>query len=389
MKQSLLGGAIAALMLGTSAFAQSPSDQQRTNPPAAQNQSPKAAPSPATPQNNQSDRSDAQKPPTNATADSPRPQAQSNQPGAASQNQSGAASQARSDDSSANPPAQQQQQAQQPSQQPSQAQSAQQPGSSSQQPSQAQTNTAPPANDQSTSTQQSAGPANTSNDATKSGTAQPSTNTAAQPSNTQTNTAQSQTNVNVSANLSESQRTRVSTSISRLNVKPVTNANFSLSVGTVVPRDVHFEPLPAEVVEVMPQYRGYNFILVREDIVIVDPATYKIVDVLPRGGQSTAAAPAPRKQTFSDSDRAVIRKHARSSRTEQRSTRTEQRTTGSAASTRVRVGDRLPDSVEIRSFPDEVYRESPRLREYRYIERDDRMYIIEPGERRIIEEIED
>jgi hypothetical protein len=40
---------------------------------------------------------------------------------------------------------------------------------------------------------------------------------------------------------------------------------FSLSVGTVVPRDVRFQPLPAAVVEVMPQYRGYNFLLVRED----------------------------------------------------------------------------------------------------------------------------
>jgi hypothetical protein len=36
-----------------------------------------------------------------------------------------------------------------------------------------------------------------------------------------------------------------------------------------------------------------------------------------------------------------------------------------------------------------VYRESVRLREYRYIERDDRTYIIELGERRIIEEIDD
>jgi hypothetical protein len=111
--------------------------------------------------------------------------------------------------------------------------------------------------------------------------------------------------------------------------------------------------------------------------VIVEPSTYKIADVLPRGSQSTAAAPE------------IVRKHARSSRPEPRSRRTEQHTAGSVTSTRVRVGDRLPDSVEIRSFPDEVYRESARLREHRYIERDDRTYIIEPGERRIIEEIDD
>ena len=378
MKHRLLAGAITGLMLGTSAFAQSPSDQQRTNAPSAQSSSPKASPSPSTTQNTQSGSSNAQQPPTNATADSPLPQAQSNQPAATPQ--------ARSDGNAANPPAQQQ--AQQPSQRPSQAQSAQQPGSSSQ-PSQAQTNTVPPANNQSTRTQPSTGPANATNNAPNTGSAQPSTNTAAQPSNTQTYAAQSRTNINVSANLTENQRTRVSTSISRLNARPVTNVNFSLSVGTVVPRNVRFQPLPADVVEVMPQYRGYNFIVVREDIVIIEPSTYKIVDVLPRGGRSTAAAPAPRKSTFSDSERDVVRKHARSSRMEQHSNRTEPRTTGSAASTRIRVGDRLPDSVVIRSFPDEVYRESPRLREYRYIERDDRTYIIEPGARRIIEEIED
>ena len=42
--------------------------------------------------------------------------------------------------------------------------------------------------------------------------------------------------------------------------------------------------------------------------------------------------------------------------------------------------------MEIRSFPEEVYRESPTLREY--IERDNRTYVVEPRERTIIEEID-
>jgi len=166
-------------------------------------------------------------------------------------------------------------------------------------------------------------------------------------------------------------------------VAPINKVNFSLSVGTVVPRDVRFQPLPADVVEILPQYRGYSFLVVRDDIVIVEPSTYKIVDVLPRTGRSTAAGPAPapssHKTTFSDKDREIIRKHARSSRVEQR-------TTGSTT-TRLRVGERLPESVEIRSFPETVYRESPSLRDYRYIDRENRTYVIEPRERTIIEEI--
>ncbi|MCK1735857.1 DUF1236 domain-containing protein [Bradyrhizobium sp. 138] len=187
-------------------------------------------------------------------------------------------------------------------------------------------------------------------------------------------------------NLNRQQETRISTSISRLNVRPVTSVNFSLNVGTVVPRDVHLSILPPDVVEIVPQYRGYSFALVKDQIVVVDPATYKIVTVLPYSGQSTATTTTRERSAskFSDRDREVIRKHAKT-RTEGRS---EARTTGSTARTDIRVGDRLPESVEVEEFPSTVYRDAPGLREYRYIHRDTRTYVIEPGERRVIEEID-
>jgi hypothetical protein len=376
MKERLLITTAIGLMLGTAAFAQSPSEQRKNNPPPA-------AQSPSSSQTNSnspasSASSPAQSAPSSSATSSPNsaPSAQNTAP-AASQQPSNTTSQSAPNTTgpaqaqSNNPPAQ----------------PAAQPNS----PSQAQTNTSPPANNQTQSQTQPAPGTNTN-----AGT-QPSNNAANQQPNNQTNTAQSpsSTNVNISANLNDTQRTRVTESITRLNAAPLTNVNFALSVGTVVPRDIRLQPLPTDVVEIVPQYRGYNFVVVRDEIVIVEPSSYKIVDVLPRSGRSTAgapasqptaAAPASRKTTFSDSDREVIRKHSRS-RAEQ--PRTEQRTTGSSStSTRVRVGDRLPDSVEIRSFPDEVYRDSPTLREYRYIERDNRTYVIEPRERTIIEEID-
>ena len=382
MRERLLITTAIGLMLGAGAYAQSPSEQPRnSSPPAAQSQnnSNSSAPSasPSTP-SSQSSTPSAQNTQSSPSATS-RSQTTTSQSTPATDNNDSSRSQARSNQPS--PPSQTRQDNNAAA--PSQTQSAQQPNSSSQ----AQTNTAPPANNR---TQASPSDTNTN---TNAGT-QPSTNTAAQPSNNQTNTAaqpsNNQTgtaqprssNVNISANLDDRQRTRVTESITKLNARPMENVNFSLSVGTMVPKDVRFQPLPADVVEVVPQYRGYNFFVVRDDIVIVDPSSYQIVDVLPRTGRATAAAPASRKMTFSDTDRAVIRKHARSARTEQR-------TTGSSTtSTRVRVGDRLPDSVEIRSFPEEVYRESPALREYRYIERDNRTYVVEPHERTIIEEID-
>ncbi|SDI46310.1 Protein of unknown function [Bradyrhizobium lablabi] len=233
---------------------------------------------------------------------------------------------------------------------------------------------------------QTANPAPSTGQAQQAPASGTSTTTAQQPaqSSAPANTAQSaSTGVNASVNINDQQRTRVNESITRLNVQPVNNVNFSLTVGTAVPRDVHLQTLPADVVEVVPQYRGYSFFVVRDEIVIVEPSTYKIVTVLPRSGGATAAAPASShsKVSFTDKDRDVVRKHIKT-RT------TEHQTTGSTAKVVIRRGERLPDSVEFEEFPETVYREAPSLREYRYVHRENRTYLVDPGERRVIEEID-
>jgi uncharacterized protein DUF1236 len=82
--------------------------------------------------------------------------------------------------------------------------------------------------------------------------------------------------------LSTEQRTKITTVIRNEHVAPVNNVDFDISVGTRVPRErVSLRPLPSEVVTVYPEWRGYQFILVRDQILVVDPATYEIVAVLP------------------------------------------------------------------------------------------------------------
>jgi hypothetical protein len=82
------------------------------------------------------------------------------------------------------------------------------------------------------------------------------------------------------AKLSGEQRTKISTVIRNQHVAPVTNVNFSISVGTRVPRDVAFHPLPTEIVTIYPDWRGYEFILVNGQIVVVDPQSFEIVAVI-------------------------------------------------------------------------------------------------------------
>ena len=68
--------------------------------------------------------------------------------------------------------------------------------------------------------------------------------------------------------------------IRQQHVEPVQNVNFSISVGTRVPRDVRFHTLPSEIVTIYPEWRGYEYFLVRDQIVVVDPRTLEIVAVL-------------------------------------------------------------------------------------------------------------
>lgn len=82
------------------------------------------------------------------------------------------------------------------------------------------------------------------------------------------------------ASLSTEQRTTIRTVIKQQNVQPMTNVNFSISVGARVPRTVNFHPVPVELVQIYPHWRGYDYILVGDQIIVINPRTYEIVAVL-------------------------------------------------------------------------------------------------------------
>ena len=82
-----------------------------------------------------------------------------------------------------------------------------------------------------------------------------------------------------SANLSTEQRTKINTIIRQHKVEP-THLNVSVRVGTRVPDSVRFYPLPAEVFVVYPEWRGYDYILVGGQILVINPRTHEIVAIL-------------------------------------------------------------------------------------------------------------
>jgi Protein of unknown function (DUF1236) len=81
------------------------------------------------------------------------------------------------------------------------------------------------------------------------------------------------------AKLSTEQRSKIITIVRQHKVEPA-HLNVSVSVGTRVPDSVHFYPLPVEVIAIYPEWRGYDYILVGSEILVIDPRTHEIVAIL-------------------------------------------------------------------------------------------------------------
>jgi hypothetical protein len=75
-------------------------------------------------------------------------------------------------------------------------------------------------------------------------------------------------------------RTQITSAIKQEKVEEVTNVNFNISIGATVPSSVRYHPLPPRIVEIYPEWRGYEFIVVRGKYIILRPQTHEIVYII-------------------------------------------------------------------------------------------------------------
>jgi hypothetical protein len=83
------------------------------------------------------------------------------------------------------------------------------------------------------------------------------------------------------AALSTEQHVKIRETLRGEKVEHLNNVQFSITVGETVPRTVHLYRFPVSITEYAPQYRGYEYFLVGDDILVVDPSTLRIVAVIP------------------------------------------------------------------------------------------------------------
>jgi Protein of unknown function (DUF1236) len=81
--------------------------------------------------------------------------------------------------------------------------------------------------------------------------------------------------------LSPAQRTIIYRSVTRERVL-TPSADVQVRLGARVPRSVELYEMPTTIVEEVPTLRRYRYMVVNDEVVLVDPATSEVVEVIHR-----------------------------------------------------------------------------------------------------------
>lgn len=154
--------------------------------------------------------------------------------------------------------------------------------------------------------------------------------------------------------------------VERNEIRPVANLGVSVSVGAELPSRVQLQPVPSEIASIRPQYRDYRYTVSEREIVIVDPRSRRVVEVIERdGGRSGGNVFAVLEQ------RRDLRRWRRPD------------------TVVFEQGVVLPPDAPYYDLPVELVERNPHWRGYRYVmtERDE-VAIVEPRTRRVVEVID-
>ena len=143
------------------------------------------------------------------------------------------------------------------------------------------------------------------------------------------------------------------------------HARFDFQVGRRIPRDVRLFPVPVEVIGFFPYYRDYSYFVVDDEICIVNPRTYEVVDVIDQG--YWRSRPQVAGLRLSSSQIALVRDSIPRDFPE------------AGVRLRLALGAEIPDDVELHELPTIVLDRVAELREYRFVVADEQIVIVDPA----------
>jgi hypothetical protein len=150
----------------------------------------------------------------------------------------------------------------------------------------------------------------------------------------------------------------------------VANARFDWHAGHRAPRSVHLLPIPVQVLAFFPYYRDYSYFVVDDNICIVDPSSYEVVDVIDQG-YWTISRPQIALLRLSGSQIALVRDSIPRDFPEE------------DVRLRLALGAEIPDDVALHELPEIVLDRVPELRGFRFLVAEDQIVIVGAHDRSI------
>ncbi|HEX5509869.1 MAG TPA: DUF1236 domain-containing protein [Pseudolabrys sp.] len=81
--------------------------------------------------------------------------------------------------------------------------------------------------------------------------------------------------------LSGTQRNRIKEAVEKSNLKRQSSVGFTISVGAAVPQQAGARDLPPAVAKAVPSKHPLQYVLVRDQLILLDKRTHRIVAILP------------------------------------------------------------------------------------------------------------
>jgi hypothetical protein len=83
-------------------------------------------------------------------------------------------------------------------------------------------------------------------------------------------------------NLTTAQQKEIWQGVSQQASKATAPADFKPVIGAAAPSSIKLQPLPTKVASEVPAVKSYDFAMLQNQVLIVDPSSRKIVDIVNR-----------------------------------------------------------------------------------------------------------
>ena len=189
---------------------------------------------------------------------------------------------------------------------------------------------------------------------------------------TQQPTTQGEARTAQSQEMSRDQQAKIRYSLASNDSARVDHADFGLNVGASVPANERLQPLPPQAEAIDPRLTGDKFLIVENEIVIVDPRTYSVVALIPEASGPEQSGAAQANEMSEDQQDQIRQSVANNS---------------SAcldhADFALNVGAAVPRNEPLEPLPPEAVADNPQFSGDSFLVVEDRIVIVDPRTYRI------